>query len=268
MIPRPPTQSGMSVTVSLEAPRPFLNEGPYMATCTEATCAWSRRWSKWICRLVMEPINYTGRPYTGRLCKFLQLGSNPKMPHAGQQSDFLKLLVAVNGAQPVNGDGDLAIFVGRIFKIEVRTVKEVFVGKKEREAAIRVGKEPPEKKPLPAECWYSVVDECQATLEHTNTVTQQHTNTATHQPSNTLTLKNTATPLTQQHSPDQAANRKVQRDLSLGSTQQTHSASPDTGAEGAIVSSVPDDQNHLTVKIARSKATAKRWSAIAGERTQ
>src|SRR5580700_848186 len=68
----------MSVTVSLEAPRPLLNEGPYLATCTEATCAWSRRWSKWICRLVMEPVNYTGRPYTGSLCKFLQLGSNPK----------------------------------------------------------------------------------------------------------------------------------------------------------------------------------------------
>lgn len=61
------------VTVSLEEPRQLLDEGRYTATCTAATVAWSRRWKKWIARLVMDPSDYTGRPYTGSLCKFLQL---------------------------------------------------------------------------------------------------------------------------------------------------------------------------------------------------
>jgi len=220
-------RSASAITVSLEAPRPLLDEGEYLATCTDATVAWSRRWKKWIARLVMEPSDYQGIPYTGTLCKFFQLGSNPRRPHAGQQSEFRKLLVRLNGAQPVNGEASLALFVGRSFQIQVCTVRE------------RSG-----EKFLPTD-WYSVVREISPTPaaghqrapmsefpqwthaahEYTNTATRQHTNTATHQPINLSTLKNTATPLTQQHTRPAAPGNS-----SFGDAQQhTYSDHPDHG---------------------------------------
>jgi hypothetical protein len=208
----PPTPA---ITISLEAPRPLLDEGEYSATCTDATVAWSRRWKKWIARLVMEPSNYTGRPYSGSLCKFFQLGSNPKRPHAGQQSEFRKLLVRLNGAQPVNGEASLALFVGVTFQIKVCTVKE------------RNGEH------FDPQDWYSKVGEISPALtthEHTNTRTQQHTNTATHQPINTLTTKNTATPLTQQHTrPEREPEVCMEEDLTSGNEQHTHNVHPDHG---------------------------------------
>src|ERR1700688_135823 len=79
--------------ISLSEPRPLLEPGTYQAVCNEATIAWARQWKKWIARLVMEPRNYTGRSYTGKLCKFLNAGSNPARPFAGPQSDFRKLWV-------------------------------------------------------------------------------------------------------------------------------------------------------------------------------
>src|SRR5208337_2505908 len=191
MTPRSPSRLSASpqpMMISVEEPRPLLNEGAYLARCTDATCAWSRRWKKWIVRLVMELLDYDGRPYSGSLCKFLSLGTNPKKPHAGQQSQFRRLWVEVNGGQPTGSDVQLGIFVGHVFKIGVGTVKQDRNG----EAV------------APAH-WYSIVREisfCIAeartlehanlpTHEHANTRTLQHTNTATRQPANLLTLRET-----------------------------------------------------------------------------
>src|SRR6266849_150892 len=114
--------SRSQILISTERPRPLLDQGEYSAKCTDATIAWAKRYKKWIVRLVMEPTDYNGRVYNGDLCKFLQLGTDPKKPHAGQNSDFRKLWVQVNGAQPT-GDLNLDIFVGHAYKIAVTTVK-------------------------------------------------------------------------------------------------------------------------------------------------
>ena len=47
-----------TVMISVEEPRPLLNEGKYRARCTAATIAWSRRWKKWIVKLHMEPLDW------------------------------------------------------------------------------------------------------------------------------------------------------------------------------------------------------------------
>jgi hypothetical protein len=169
----------LSITVS--EPFPLLDPGWYVAACSEADYAWARQWKKWIARLVLEPQNYTGRPYTGRLCKFLGLGKDPEQPHAGPQSHFRLLLVEVNGEQPTSPNVAVEIFVGILYDIEVVTVTQDRNGKRR-----------------PAEHWYSVVREihpCKAnpdavrTLQPFNTVpfnpltqttltTDQHSNTA------------------------------------------------------------------------------------------
>lgn len=74
--------------IALSEPFPLLDPGCYVAICPEATFAWARQWNKWIARLVLEPENYEGRPYMGRLCKFLGLGKNKERPYAGPQSNF------------------------------------------------------------------------------------------------------------------------------------------------------------------------------------
>lgn len=94
-----------------------------MARCVEATCEWSRRWREWVAILKMDPLDYAGKPYVGRLCKSFNLGQDPKRPHAGAGSQFRKTWVEVNGAQPTNAETTLAVFVGRIFEIEVSTVR-------------------------------------------------------------------------------------------------------------------------------------------------
>jgi hypothetical protein len=122
--------TSVPITISVEEPRPLLDEGEYLARCSDATVAWARRWKKWISRLVLEPLDYNGQPYTGSLCKFLQLGSNRQRPHAGQQSQFRKLWVEVNGAQPSGGELSLEIFIGHLFRISVQTVVADKDGKK------------------------------------------------------------------------------------------------------------------------------------------
>jgi len=110
--------------ILLSAPYPLLDEGCYLASCIEATFAWARQWKKWIARLVLEHVNYTGRPYTGKLCKFLSLGCDPNRPFAGQHSLFRQLWVSVNGAQPASSEVTLRIFQGVLFCLSVETVKK------------------------------------------------------------------------------------------------------------------------------------------------
>jgi hypothetical protein len=129
-------------SITLSEPFPLLDPGQYVAVCAEATFAWARQRKKWIARLVLEPQNYQGRPYTGRLCAFLGLGKNPEHPYAGPQSRFRQLFVEVNGEQPTGANVGMEIFVGRHYEIEVETVKQDRDGKSRG-----------------AEHWYSIVRE-------------------------------------------------------------------------------------------------------------
>ena len=190
------------VSISLAEPRPLLDEGDYVALCTKATVAWSRRWSKWVAKLVMHPTNYEGRPYTGNLCKFFNLGRDRQGPHAGQGSEFRKLVVQLNGDQPANSGAELSMFEGQTFHIEVVTIK----GRKEQTG---------EFKNFAACDWYSRVRRIApaADDESTNLLIHQSANPPIHQsrrarvhestnplipqPSNPLTLNKPTNPATQ-----------------------------------------------------------------------
>ncbi len=128
--------------IRVAEPYPLLDPGEYLALCTEASFEWARRWSAWKARLVLEPKDYRGRPYTGRLCKFLNLGKNAQAPYAGPRSDFRMLLVEVNGEQPTGPDVDMTVFVGGLYGITVETVTKNRKGE-----------------PLVPEHWYSIVRE-------------------------------------------------------------------------------------------------------------
>ena len=177
-------------SISLSEPFPLLDSGFYLARCTEATYEWARQWKKWIARLVLEPQNYQGRAYTGRLCKFLALGRDQQKPYAGPQSHFRRLLVEVNGAQPIRPDTDMRVFVGLLYEIEVATVTT------DREG-----------KPRVPEHWYSIV----RTIHPACSTTLQPINSSPALPS---TQKNSSTHSTDQHSNTEnlpLAERRVQR---------------------------------------------------------
>ncbi|MGO9647607.1 MAG: hypothetical protein ACLPOO_06100 [Terriglobales bacterium] len=162
--------------LTLSAPYPLLDAGRYIAVCTEATFAWARQWKKWMARLVLDPQDYTGRSYQGKLCKFLSLGRDPERPFAAPQSDFRRLFVELNGGQPVNPEVTMRIFEGRLYEITVETVK--------------LNRHGQERKP---EHWYSIVRE----IHPAGTPTLQPSNT---EPINPATLRTQTTHLTDQHS--------------------------------------------------------------------
>lgn len=108
--------------IRVAEPYPLLDPGEYVALCTEASFEWARQFSAWKARLVLEPQDYRGRSYTGKLCRFLNLGKSPQAPYAGPRSDFRMLLVEVNGEQPTRPDVDVSVFAGRLYRITVETV--------------------------------------------------------------------------------------------------------------------------------------------------
>lgn len=168
-------------TITLSEPFPLLDSGIYVAVCSEATFAWARQWRKWIARLVLEPQNYQGRPYTGRLCAFLGLGKNPERPYAGPQSRFRRLYVEVNGDQPPSLEAGMEIFVGVRYDIEVVTVTHDRDGK-----------------PRAPEHWYSIVREIHPHKSGANGApTPQPLNSL---PSNPSTERTQGTLATDQHS--------------------------------------------------------------------
>jgi hypothetical protein len=126
--------------IMVAEPYPLLDPGEYVAVCTQATFEWAKRFGAWKVRLALEPQDYTGRPYRGTLCKFLDLGKNPQVPYAGPRSAFRMLWVEVNGEQPTRPDVDLAVFAGRSYRITVETVTKNRNGE-----------------PLAPEHWYSIV---------------------------------------------------------------------------------------------------------------
>jgi hypothetical protein len=127
---------------------------------------------------VLEPENYQGRPYTGRLCKFLGLGKNKERPYAGPQSQFRQLYVEVNGEQPPSPEAGIEIFLGLRYEIEVVTVKTDRNGK-----------------PRSPEHWYSIVRGIHPCKP--GRTTPQLSNSS---PSNPLTQRAHTTLTTDQHS--------------------------------------------------------------------
>jgi hypothetical protein len=207
-----------------------LDPGTYVARCTEASYEWARQWRKWIARLVLEPLNYQGRPYTGRLCKFLGLGKNPQGPYAGPQSNFRQLLVEVYGDQPTRPDVDVEIFAGVLYDIEVETVTL------DRD----------EKRRSP-EHWYSIVRAIHPCKEQTPQ-TPQSVNSG---PAHPVTQKTQATHSTDQHSNTTdiplaeqqnsarapQKGKSAQKQTGLGSEQIDHKHNyPDERAGGKLSS--------------------------------
>ena len=168
-------------SIALSEPFPLLDPGCYVAVCNEATFAWARQWRKWIARLVLEPQNYQGRPYTGRLCAFLGLGKNPERPYAGPQSRFRRLYVEVNGDQPPSLEAGMEIFVGVRYEIEVVTVTHDRDGK-----------------PRAPEHWYSIVREIHPCKANANSRTAPQPFNPV--PSNPSTQRTQGTLTTDQHS--------------------------------------------------------------------
>ena len=173
-----PREPKKAPAIALSEPYPLLDPGHYFAVCIEATFDWARQWNKWIARLVLEPQNYQGRPYTGRLCKFLGLGKNKERPYAGPQSHFRQLYVEVNGEQPPSLEAGMEIFVGVRYEIEVVTVKTDRNGN-----------------PRSPEHWYSVVKSIHPCKP--GRTTRQPSNSL---PSNTSTQRTRTTLTTDQHS--------------------------------------------------------------------
>jgi hypothetical protein len=211
-----PHKRGPAITVS--KPYPLLDPGAYEAICTEATCAWSNTWKKWIARLVLEPQDYTGRPYIGKLCKFLQLGSNREGPHAGSRSAFRMLLVEVNGDQPIQSAATVEVFQGLRFEIVIDTVTQNRKGEA-----------------FKPEFFYSVVRDIHFS-RGPNTATQNCVafNPLTLLPSNTPTQQHDNTPLAS------STLKKSARGKSLGSNHQQHNY-PEGGA-GETISASPSKE--------------------------
>ncbi len=185
LMPLNPTSGAQAMSKSppiiLSEPYPLLDPGDYIALCSEADFAWARQWKKWIAKLVLEPLNYQGRRYAGRLCKFLGLGKNPHRPFAGPQSHFRRLLVEVNGDQPGRLDTGVELFVGLHYEITVETVKT------DRDGKHRA-----------PEHWYSVVRGIRLCKSIPASLrTPQHLNLV---PSNPSTLGTRTTLSTDQHS--------------------------------------------------------------------
>ena len=141
--------------ITLSAPYPLLDEGEYVALCTEASFAWARQWKKWIARLALEPQNYRGRPYQGTLCKFLSLGKNPERPCAGHHSAFASCLSRRMVVSPSGPEVTMRIFEGRCTKSPSRRSRSDRQGKGE------------------AEHWYSIIREIHRS-RHSNRSTLQH----------------------------------------------------------------------------------------------
>jgi len=169
--------------IMLSEPFPLLDPGDYVARCSEATYAWARQWSKWRGRLVLEPTNYTGRPYTGRLCKFLGLGADKQRPYAGPQSEFRRLLVEVNGEQPTRSDTDMDLFVGVTYAITVETVTTDRNGK-----------------PRQPEHWYSIVRDIHPVRSCAPPAPPRTFQPINPQPINSSTTETQTTHSTDQHS--------------------------------------------------------------------
>jgi hypothetical protein len=208
---------GAAAVITFGTPRPLLKPGTYLAECTEADWAWSRRWKKNQARFKFAvPVDYTGRAYAGDLCCFLGLGTKQDAPYAPAGGKFYALWCAANGDGPtsptLSKENLRELFVGQLFQIEVETVV---------------------KAPRPD---YSVVRSFQLATEIKDARTPEHSNTPTALPTNLLTLKqrqqhlNTSTP-----SPQSNSLHVKNEDFSLGSSHVQHTHYPGEGA-GTIVS--------------------------------
>ena len=132
------------IRIATKQLRPLLDEGRYLAQCISASCDWSTKWKKHQAILKFKPTNYTGKPFYGDLCRFFYAGRNQDAQQIGPSSALYRLLVAVNGAQPISEEFDLNILTDQFFYVEIRTVTH---------------KSDKDKTPIPPEQWYSVVGE-------------------------------------------------------------------------------------------------------------
>jgi hypothetical protein len=198
--------------IKVADPYPLLDPGDYLAICTEANFQWSKQFSAWKARLVLEPQNYTGRPYVGKLCKFLDLGKDHEAPYAGPRSAFRMLWVEANGGQPTRPDVDVSILGGRWYAITVETV-----------ATNR------KHEPLAPDHWYSIVRKMRPIAAPSRPSNLQNSgnleNLSTDQPSNRINLPQGKNSVLQQHEREKA---------SLGSELRPSRTTPMVGPAHAV----------------------------------
>jgi hypothetical protein len=138
-----------SAVIRFSKPRPLLSEGRYRALLRNADWAWTKRYKRNQAKFVFDPpLDYDGPTYPGNLCALFPLGGKEGQPYASTGSKFYALWCETNGSAPTLPALTKAalkeMFEGRIFEIEVETVK-------------RSSKAKQDEQDLAPELWYSVV---------------------------------------------------------------------------------------------------------------
>lgn len=143
-------KSNGTAVIRFGKPRPMIPERKYRAVCRNADWDWTQRYKRNQAKFVFDqPIDYYGPMYPGDLCALYPLGGKEGQPYASPGSKFYKLWCQANGSTPTLPELSKAalkqMFEGRVFEIEVETVKRSWNAAKKKE------------EDLPVELWYSVV---------------------------------------------------------------------------------------------------------------
>ncbi len=240
-------------------PRPLLPEGRYHAVCTNADWDWTQRYKRNQAKFVFDqPIDYDGAVYPGDLCALYPLAGTEGHPYASTGSKFYKLWCETNGSTPtlpeLSKSALKQMFEGRIFEIEVETVKRSWKAKKDEQD-------------LPPELQYSIVREFRLSSLSDKQPVQpsqpvqpcepsQPDNQANHP--NPLTLKPEKKPCNQLTSKPPRFPEDSMNEVS----GETHAASTTPGGtEKQTSDSVP---RSLDEKVRGSMETARRWREITG----
>lgn len=130
-LPKPNGAAG----IRFGKPRPLLPEGSYHAVCRHADWDWTQRYKRNQAKFVFDqPIDYEGPVYPGDLCALFPLAGKEGHPYASTGSKFYELWCHTNGSTPTLPELSKAalkqMFEGRVFEIEVETVKRNWKAKK------------------------------------------------------------------------------------------------------------------------------------------
>jgi hypothetical protein len=212
-------------------PRPLLPERKYHAVCTNADWGWTQRYKRNQAKFVFDqPINYQGPVYPGDLVALYPLGGKEGQPYASPGSKFYELWSQTNGSTPTLPELSKAalkqMFEGRVFEIEVETVKRSWKARKGQQD-------------LAPELWYSVVRKFWPASPSDEQPVQPPQPVQPCQPVNLLTLKPEKKPCNQLTSKPSRFPEAPMNEFS----GETHAASTTPGgAEKPTSNSVPRSQ--------------------------
>jgi hypothetical protein len=181
------TMPAVPAGIRFGKPRPLLPAGRYHAVCTNADWDWTQRYKRNQAKFVFDqPIDYDGPMYPGDLVALYPLAGTEGHAYASTGSKFYKLWCETNGSTPTLPELSKAalkqMFEGRVFEIDVETVKRSWKAKKDEQD-------------LPESLWYSLVREFRlSSLSHKQPVQPSQPANQDNQgnhpnPPNLLTLK-------------------------------------------------------------------------------